>query len=72
MIDNSLKISFNFNKPDEAAIVVFKTYGGGYFTGESNVSIVKTIVGRKAIDLYSELSGKPIEEIEEEAESGKE
>ncbi len=73
MMDNNLKISFDYRKPDEAALIVYKTIGGGYFMGsEPTVRIEKSIIGKKAVDLYSELSGKPIEQIEKEAESEKE
>ena len=70
MMDNSLRVSFDYRKPDEAALVVYKTFGGGYFVGsEPTVSIAKTVVGKRAVRLYSELSGKSIEQIEKEAES---
>ena len=70
MMDNSLRISFDYRKPDEAALVVYKAFGGGYFVGsEPTVSIVKTVVGKRAVKVYSELSGKSIEQIEKEAES---
>lgn len=69
MMDNSLRVSFDYRKPDEAVLVVYKTFGGGYFIGsEPTVSIVKTVVGNRAVRLYSELSGKSIEQIEKEAE----
>lgn len=68
MSDNSLKISFDYKKPDEAVLIVYKIFGGGYFGGETGITVVRTIVGKKAIAIYSELSGKTIEQIEKEAE----
>ena len=69
MNDNGLRIAFDYKKPDEAALVVYKTYSGLYgFGPDTAVSVVRTIVGKKAVALYSELSGKSVEEIEKEAE----
>ena len=71
MSDNSLRISFDYKKPDEAALIIYKAFGGGmYFGGEPSISVVRTIVGKKAVAIYSELSGKTIEEIEKEAGNG--
>ena len=70
MSDNGLRIAFDYKKPDEAALVVYKTWGGSMYLGsEPSVSVVRTIVGKKAVAIYSELSGKTIEEIEKEAEN---
>lgn len=69
MSDNEIKIAFDYKKPDEAVLVVYKIRGGSVlFTNEPSMSILKTYIGEKAIELYSELSGKTIEEIEKEAE----
>lgn len=68
MSDNSLKISFDYKKPDEAVLIIYKVFGGGYFGGETGITVVRTIVGKKAVAMYSELSGKTIEQIEKEAE----
>ena len=68
MSDNNLRITFDYKKPDEPTLIVYKYFGGGYFIGsEPTISIVRTVVGKKAVALYSELSGKTIEEIEEAA-----
>ena len=70
MNDNRLRIAFDYKKPDEAALVVYKAYSGVYgFGPDAAISVVRTIVGKKAVALYSELSGKSIEEIEKEAEN---
>lgn len=66
MTDNNLKISFDYRHPDEAALIVYSTFGGGYFGGEPSISVKKIITGEKAINLYSELTGKSVEEIEKE------
>ena len=67
MKDNSLKIAFDYTYPDEAAMVVYQTYGGSMFGGEPNVGIKKIIVGEEAVKLYSGLTGKSIEDIVKEA-----
>lgn len=70
MSDNSLRIVFDYKMPDEPTLIVYKHFGGGYFLGsEPTISIMKTVVGKKAVALYSELSGKTIEQIEKEAEN---
>lgn len=69
MSDNNLRITFDYKKPDEATLIVYKYFGGGYFLGsEPTITVVRTVVGKKAVALYSELSGKSIEEIEKEAD----
>ena len=67
MTDNNLKISFDYKYPDEAALMVYSTFSTGYFGGEPAVSVRKLITGEKAVKLYSELTGKTIEEIHKEA-----
>ena len=67
MTDNNLKISFDYKYPDEAALVVYSTFGGGYFGGEPTIGIRKMITGEKAVKLYSELTGKSLEDIHKEA-----
>lgn len=66
MTDNRLKISFDYRHPDEAALIVYSTSGGGYFGGEPTVNVKKVIAGEKAVELYSELTGISVEEIEKE------
>lgn len=67
MSDNSLKIAFDYNKPDEAVLLIYKTSISGFslYGGEPSVTVERVISGKKAIALYSELSGKSIEQIEE-------
>ncbi len=67
MSDNSLKIAFDYKKPDEAVLVVYKTMVSGFslYGGEPSVTVERVISGKKAIALYSELTGKSIEQIEE-------
>ena len=68
MTDNNLRIAFDYKKPDEAALIVYKSYSGLYgFGPDSAISVVRTVVGKKAVELYSELSGKSVEQIEQEA-----
>ena len=68
MTDNNLKISFDYRHPDEAALIVYSTFGGGYFGGEPSICVKKIITGEKAVKLYSELTGKSVEEIKKESE----
>ena len=67
MSDNNLRISFDYKYPDEAALVVYNTVGGGYFGGEPSVNVRKVITGDEAVELYSRLSGKTVEDIRKEA-----
>lgn len=68
MTDNSLRISFDYKYPDEAALVVYSAFGGGTcLGGEPTISVRKVIVGEKAVKLYSELTGKSVEDIRKEA-----
>lgn len=67
MSDNNLKISFDYKYPDEAALVVYSTFGGGYFGGEPTISVKKIITGEKAVKIYSELTDKTVEAIKREA-----
>ena len=67
MTDNNLRISFDYKYPDEAALVVYTAFGGGYLGGEPTISVRKIITCEKAVKLYSELTGKSIEEIHKEA-----
>ncbi len=69
MTDNKLRISFDYKHPDEAALIVYSTFGGGYFGGEPTIGVKKVITGEKAVKLYSELTGISVEEIEKEAEN---
>lgn len=65
--DNNIRISFDYKYPDEAVLVVFTSNGGGYLYGDQGVNIRKVITGKKAIGIYSELSGKSIEKIQKDA-----
>lgn len=67
MTDNNLRISFDYKYPDVAVLMVYSTFGGGYFGGEPTVSIRKMITGEEAVKLYSRLSGKTVEDIRKEA-----
>ena len=68
MTDNNLKISFDYKYPDEAALIVYSTFGGGYLVGsEPTINVRKIITGEKAVKLYSELTGKSVEDIRKEA-----
>ena len=70
MSDNGIRIAFDYKKPDEAVLITYKILGGSMFYGcEPSISVIKTYTGRHAIALYSELSGKSIEEITKEAEN---
>lgn len=67
MSDNNLRISFDYKYPDEAALVVYNTTGGGYFGCDPSVNVRKVITGEKAVELYSKLTGKSVEDIRKEA-----
>jgi len=65
--DNNLRISFDYKYPDEAALVVYSTSGGGYFGGEPSVNVRKVITGEDAVKAYSILTGKTVEDIRKDA-----
>ena len=66
MSDNSLRIAFDYKNPDEPTLIVYKTFGGGYMLGsEPTISIIKTYVGKEALDLYVKLTGKEVKPNEE-------
>lgn len=68
MSDNNLRVVFDFKAPDEPTLVVYKYFGGGYILGsEPSISVVKTFVGKEALELYSKLSGKTVNYIKKEA-----
>ena len=64
--DNTLKVSFSYVYPDEAALVVYKVVNGGYF-GSTDVTICKVITGKEAVQIYSGLTGESPESIKESA-----
>lgn len=70
MQDNNLKISFDFRYPDEAALIVYSTFGGGYLGGDPQINIRKVIIGDGAVELYSKLTDKSVEDIRKEALKG--
>jgi hypothetical protein len=68
---NNLEISFDYHKPDIAVLTVFKTSNAFLYTTPS-VQIIKTLIGREAIETYSKITGKPIEDIERDSEGATE
>ena len=67
MSDNSLRISFDYKYPDEAAMVVYTVVGDGYFSSCTSVNVKKVITGEDAVKAYSMLTGKTVEDIKKEA-----
>ena len=63
---NNLQISFDYHKPDIAVLTVFKT-SNAFFTSPS-VEIVKTLIGREAIETYAKITGMSVDEIEKASE----
>lgn len=70
MTDNNVRISFDYRYPDEAALIVYSTFGGGYLGGDPTINIRKVIIGDEAVELYSKLTGKSVEDIRKEALKG--
>lgn len=64
---NNLEISFDYHKPDIAVLTVFKTSNAFLYTSPS-VTIVKTLIGREAIETYAKISGMSVDEIERASE----
>ena len=67
MTDNNLRISFDYRYPDEAALIVYSTFEGGYLGGEPTISLRKVITGDEAVELYSKLAGKTVEYVKKKA-----
>lgn len=68
MRDNSLQINFEYQYPGTAVLLVYETYGGGMFFGDSaRIQIRKTLIGEDAVKMYSALTGKDIPSIHKEA-----
>ena len=67
MTDNNLRISFDYKYPDEAALIVYSTFGGGYLGGEPTINLRKLIIGDEAVKLYSELTDESVEDIRKKA-----
>lgn len=67
MSDNNLRISFDYKYPDEAVLVAYSTFGGGYLGGDPTINIKKVITGEEAAILYSKLTGKTVEVVKKEA-----
>ena len=69
MMDNSLKLSFDFKSTNEAALIVYKTMSS-YFMGDPTITIIHIFTGQEAIEIYSRITGKSIEDITKEAQNG--
>jgi len=55
---DDMRFSFYNDEEDEPVLLVYRIIGGSMFGGEPSVKIVKVHSGQKAIELYSELTGK--------------
>lgn len=62
-----IEISFDYKKPDIAVLTVFKTNVNFLYSAPS-VEIVKTLIGREAIETYAKISGMSVDEIERASE----
>lgn len=66
-MEDRIQISFDYKKPDIAVLTVFKTNVGFLYSAPS-VRIVKTLIGREAIETYAKITGMSVDEIEEASE----
>lgn len=55
---DDMRFTFYNDKEDEPVLIVYRIIGGLVFGGEPSIKIVKVHSGQKAIELYSELTGK--------------
>lgn len=62
-----IEISFDYKKPDIAVLTVFKTNVSFIYSAPS-VRIVKTLIGREAIETYAKITGMSVDEIEKASE----
>ena len=68
MQDNNLRISFDYKYPDEAALVVYSAFGGGYLIGgEPTINVKKVITGEEAVELYAKLVGETVKYVKDKA-----
>lgn len=65
-MNDELQIVFDYKKPNIAVLTVFKT-SNAFFTSPS-VRIVKTLIGREAIETYAKITGMSVDEIEKASE----
>ena len=66
MQNNNLRIAFDYKYPDSPALMAFEAIGASLFS-EGSIRVRKTIVGDKAVEIYSQLTGKSISDIHKEA-----
>lgn len=67
MQDNNLRLAFDYKYPDNPVLVAYEAWGASMFSGEGSIRVRKTIVGDKAVEIYSQLTGKSIPDIHKEA-----
>lgn len=68
---DKLEILFDYKKPDIAVLTAFKTHNAFLYTTPS-VEIVKTLIGREAIETYAKITGMSVDEIEKASEGATE
>lgn len=66
-MEDRIEISFDYKKPDIAVLTVFKTNVGFLYSAPS-VQIIKTLIGREAIETYAKITGMSVDEIEKASE----
>lgn len=66
-MNDKLEIYFDYKKPDIAVLTAFKTNNAFLYTSPS-VTIVKTLIGREAIETYAKITGMSVDEIERASE----
>lgn len=68
MTDNiNLRISFNYKYPDEAVLAVYSAFGGGYLGGDPTINVREVIIGEKAVEIYSKLTGVTVNDVKKGA-----
>ena len=67
MQDNNLRIAFNYNYPDTAVLVVYESWGSAMWGGDPSIRVRSTLVGEKAVKVYSQLTGRDIPSIHKDA-----
>lgn len=58
MSDNNLRVSFDYIYPDEPALLVCEE-----LRGRGDIRVIQAYIGEKALQLYSQLTGKSIDAI---------
>lgn len=70
-MNDVLQIAFDYKKPNIAVLSVLKINVSFLYSAPS-VRVVKTLIGREAIETYAKITGMSVDEIEKASEGATE